>query len=74
MTADETADCTEEERIDQPREQRGEEVRTGRRVADRDGDVTAGPNLLTAVLLAGLVYPLLFGAVGGLVGGHLSAE
>ena len=38
------------------------------------GDATAGPNLLTAVLLAGLVYPLLFGAVGGLVGGHLSAE
>ena len=38
------------------------------------GDVTAGPDLVTAVLLAGLVYPLVFGAVGGLVGGHLSAE
>ncbi|WP_436927454.1 transporter [Halosimplex amylolyticum] len=38
------------------------------------GDATAGPNLVTAVLLAGAVYPLLFGAIGGLVGGHLSAE
>ncbi|MFC7139533.1 transporter [Halosimplex aquaticum] len=38
------------------------------------GDATAGPNLVTAVLLAGAVYPLLFGALGGLAGGHLSAE
>ena len=38
------------------------------------GDATAGPDLVTAVLLAGLVYPLVFGAVGGLIGGHLSAE
>ena len=38
------------------------------------GDATAGPDLVTAVLLAGMVYPLVFGAVGGLVGGHLSAE
>ncbi|WP_459192646.1 transporter [Halosimplex sp. J119] len=37
------------------------------------GDATAAPNLVTAVLLAGVVYPLLFGAVGGLIGGHLSA-
>lgn len=38
------------------------------------GDATAGPNLVTAVLLAGAVYPLVFGAIGGLVGGHLSAK
>jgi len=35
---------------------------------------SAGPALVTAVLLAGAVYPLVFGAVGGLAGGHLSAE
>lgn len=38
------------------------------------GDATAGPTLVTAVLLAGAAYPLVFGAVGGLVGGHFSAE
>ncbi|WP_123532826.1 transporter [Halosimplex salinum] len=38
------------------------------------GDATAGPNLVTGALLAGAVYPFVFGAVGGLVGGHLSAE
>lgn len=38
------------------------------------GTASAGPTLVTAVLLAGVVYPLVFGAVGGLVGGHLSAE
>ncbi|WP_436930323.1 hypothetical protein [Halosimplex halobium] len=37
-------------------------------------DATAGPTLVTAVLLAGTVYPLLFGAAGGLAGGHLSAD
>jgi len=37
-------------------------------------DASAGPALVTAVLLAGLVYPLVFGAVGGLAGGHLSAD
>jgi hypothetical protein len=35
-------------------------------------DASAAPALVTAVLLAGLVYPLVFGAVGGLAGGHLS--
>ncbi|WP_436909849.1 transporter [Halosimplex marinum] len=35
---------------------------------------SAGPALVTAVLLAGAVYPLVFGAVGGLAGGHFSAE
>ncbi|GAB7012859.1 transporter [Halolamina salina] len=29
---------------------------------------SAAPDLITAVLLAGLVYPLLFGAVGGVLG------
>lgn len=38
------------------------------------GDRSAGPVLVTAVLLAGAVYPLVFGAVGGLVGGHFSAD
>lgn len=38
------------------------------------GDASAGPTLVTAVLLAGAVYPLAFGAVGGLIGGHLSAD
>jgi len=32
------------------------------------GDATAGPTLVTAVLLAGLVYPLVFGAFGGALG------
>lgn len=30
-------------------------------------DAVAGPSLVTAVLLAGLVYPLVFGALGGAV-------
>lgn len=38
------------------------------------GDDSAGPILVTGVLLAGLVYPLIFGAVGGVVGGHLSSS
>lgn len=38
------------------------------------GEEAAGPSLVTAALLAGLVYPLVLGAVGGLVGGHLSAD
>ena len=29
------------------------------------GDVSAGPDLVTAVLLAGVAYPLVFGIVGG---------
>ncbi|QCC48851.1 transporter [Halobellus limi] len=32
------------------------------------GDSTAGPTLVTAILLAGLVYPLVFGGIGGAVG------
>ena len=36
------------------------------------GDSTAGPTLVTAVLLAGIVYPLVFGAVGGAVGAFAS--
>lgn len=32
------------------------------------GDATAGPTVAAAVLLAGLVYPLFFGAIGGVVG------
>jgi len=32
------------------------------------GDATAGPTLATAVLLAGIVYPLVFGAIGGALG------
>ncbi|MFD1599298.1 transporter [Halobellus rarus] len=32
------------------------------------GDSTAGPTLVTAILLAGIVYPLVFGAIGGAVG------
>lgn len=35
------------------------------------GDATAGPDLVTATLLAGLVYPLALGAIGGAVGGSL---
>jgi hypothetical protein len=33
------------------------------------GDTSAGPDLITAVLLAGAVYPAVFGAVGGAVAG-----
>ncbi|WP_336024812.1 transporter [Halobellus salinisoli] len=32
------------------------------------GDSNAGPTLVTAVLLAGIVYPLVFGGVGGALG------
>lgn len=35
------------------------------------GDVTAAPDLVTAALLAGLVYPALFGAVGSAAGDQL---
>lgn len=35
------------------------------------GDATAAPDLVTAALLAGLVYPALFGAVGSAVGDQL---
>ncbi|MFD1685808.1 transporter [Halobellus litoreus] len=38
------------------------------------GDSTAGPTLVTAVLLAGLVYPLVFGALGGAVGSFASGS
>ncbi|MGQ4554851.1 transporter [Halobellus sp. GM3] len=37
------------------------------------GDATAGPTLATAILLAGLVYPLVFGALGGAVGSMVSS-
>ena len=36
------------------------------------GDSTAGPTLVTAILLAGIVYPLVFGGVGGAVGAFAS--
>ncbi|WP_144904012.1 transporter [Halobellus captivus] len=36
------------------------------------GDSTAGPTLVTAALLAGLVYPLVFGGVGGALGSFVS--
>ncbi|MFB6252792.1 MAG: transporter [Halobellus sp.] len=32
------------------------------------GDASAGPTLVTAILLTGLVYPLVFGAVGSALG------
>lgn len=32
------------------------------------GGSTGGPDLLTAVVLAGVVYPVAFGAIGGLIG------
>ncbi len=38
------------------------------------GDATVTPDLVTAVLLAGIVYPLVFGAVGGAVGGVLGGQ
>jgi hypothetical protein len=38
------------------------------------GDATAGPTLVTAILLVGIVYPLVFGAVGGAVGSLASGE
>ena len=37
-------------------------------------DAVAGPSLVTAVLLAGLVYPLVFGAAGGAVTGLVAPE
>ena len=37
-------------------------------------DAVAGPPLVTAVLLAGLVYPLVFGAAGGAVTGLVAPE
>ncbi|WP_231554255.1 hypothetical protein [Halobellus rufus] len=36
------------------------------------GDSSAGPTLVTAILLAGLVYPLAFGGVGGALGSFAS--
>lgn len=38
------------------------------------GDASASPAPVTAALLAGVVYPAVFGAVGGLAGGHVSSE
>ncbi|WP_435183401.1 transporter [Halobellus sp. EA9] len=38
------------------------------------GDTDAGPTLVTAILLAGIVYPLVFGAVGGALGSFASGE
>jgi hypothetical protein len=36
------------------------------------GDTSAGPDLITGVLLAGAVYPAVFGAVGGVAAGATS--
>ncbi|MFA1612316.1 transporter [Halobellus rubicundus] len=38
------------------------------------GDTDAGPTLVTAILLAGIVYPLVFGGVGGALGSFASGE
>jgi len=38
------------------------------------GDAVAGPVFVTAVLLAGLVYPLVFGVVGGVATAVVSGE
>ncbi|SDY41167.1 hypothetical protein [Halobellus clavatus] len=38
------------------------------------GDASAGPTLVTAILLAGLAYPLVFGAVGGALGSFAGGE
>jgi hypothetical protein len=35
------------------------------------GDGSIAPDAVTAVLLAGAVYPILFGAIGGVLGGRL---
>jgi hypothetical protein len=38
------------------------------------GDGAVAPDLVAAVLLAGVVYPVAFGAVGGLVGDRLATD
>ncbi|MFB6090677.1 MAG: transporter [Halobellus sp.] len=38
------------------------------------GDANAGPTLATAILLAGIVYPLVFGGVGGALGSLASGR
>ena len=37
-------------------------------------DAVAGPSLVTAILLAGAVYPLVFGALGGVIPAVLSSR
>lgn len=37
-------------------------------------DAVAGPSLVTAILLAGVLYPLVFGAIGGVVPAALSGR
>lgn len=38
------------------------------------GNVTARPDILTATLLAGLLYPLLFGSIGGVLAGRYNSR